>query len=476
MSKRFYLAPLLLALLAMSILFVLPTEAQISASWQAAYYDNPYFLDPPTFERVDGRIAFDWGRGSPRDDIPNNNFSARWGTDVRLAAGTYRFYLMADEEAKVALDFRSPIINTFGNSQIGRVVSADAELSGGSHHIQIDFREFSGNASIYFSFESLADGVQGPDFIAQPTPTAIPPQPGDAAWAASYFTNTFMFGSASVIRLENDPSHNWGAGSPDVSIPIDNWSGRWTRNISLTDGTYRVSAQADDGVRVFIDNIPVIDEWHVASGQTYVADISLSAGLHSFVVEFYEGGGLASLDFDVTLVGGPGPVFPDTPTATVVVGRLYVRSQPSTTTGDVVTIIDYGDTFPALALDSSQNWVQISANGTTGWVDRNFVTLNNASGLPIVPTVPLPPAPEPQPQPTQYTVTANPFPVNIRTGPGTSFDDIGNLPAGATAQVVGRNSNSTWWQINYQGVVGWSSALYARIQPGADISTIPVTG
>jgi uncharacterized protein YraI len=50
-------------------------------------------------------------------------------------------------------------------------------------------------------------------------------------------------------------------------------------------------------------------------------------------------------------------------------------------------------------------------------------------------------------------VTAN-TDANVRTGPGTAYDVIGYLPAGATAPVAGKNDASTWWYIQFAGGYG----------------------
>jgi hypothetical protein len=59
-----------------------------------------------------------------------------------------------------------------------------------------------------------------------------------------------------------------------------------------------LTARADDGVRVFIDSVLVIDAWEVQPGTTYRRDIVLSgSGRHTFVVEYFEGGGSAEVFF-----------------------------------------------------------------------------------------------------------------------------------------------------------------------------------
>jgi hypothetical protein len=67
-----------------------------------------------------------------------------------------------------------------------------------------------------------------------------------------------------------------------------------------------------------------------------------------------------------------------------------------------------------------------------------------------------PPATEPAPAATAETalVTSN-VNANVRSGPGTNYPAVGGLAEGASAPVTGRNADSSWWQINYQGSAAW---------------------
>lgn len=51
--------------------------------------------------------------------------------------------------------------------------------------------------------------------------------------------------------------------------------------------------------------------------------------------------------------------------------------------------------------------------------------------------------------------------VRVRAGPGTQYPRVGRLGPGESAAVVGRNEDSSWWQIRFepaQGSLGWVSA------------------
>ncbi|GAG68615.1 unnamed protein product, partial [marine sediment metagenome] len=45
-------------------------------------------------------------------------------------------------------------------------------------------------------------------------------------------------------------------------------------------GTYRFSAASDDGVRVFLDNQLIINQWTDAQSTVFTTERSLSAGNH----------------------------------------------------------------------------------------------------------------------------------------------------------------------------------------------------
>lgn len=68
---------------------------------------------------------------------------------------------------------------------------------------------------------------------------------------------------------------------------------------------------------------------------------------------------------------------------------------------------------------------------------------------------------DPQATPTQCSpnVTAN-VDANIRSGPGTVYDQIGALLTGQSADVTGKNADSSWWYISKAGLpggTGWIS-------------------
>lgn len=53
--------------------------------------------------------------------------------------------------------------------------------------------------------------------------------------------------------------------------------------------------------------------------------------------------------------------------------------------------------------------------------------------------------------------------LNVRTGPGTVYDRITTLNAGAVVPIIGRTGANDWWQIRYGTIVGWVNAPYTSV-------------
>ena len=91
--------------------------------------------------------------------------------------------------------------------------------------------------------------------LAQGSPPEPPPkdmsqlQADTPTWQAQYFANRNLSGTPALTRADATIDFDWGIASPHPSIPIDNFSARWSRTLNLEAGTYRFSTYPDDGVR-----------------------------------------------------------------------------------------------------------------------------------------------------------------------------------------------------------------------------------
>jgi hypothetical protein len=142
------------------------------------------------------------------------------------------------------------------------------------------------------------------------------PQAEDAQWHAKYWNNRDLADTPALERSEDALDHDWGASSPLNGVNVDNFSARWTRVIDFEAGRYRFNVTSDDGVRTWVDEKLLIDDWAEHEAVLHTADISLSAGEHQVTVEYFEADGNAVLKLDWEKISGSAvsgsTVVPDT--------------------------------------------------------------------------------------------------------------------------------------------------------------------
>jgi beta-glucosidase len=116
---------------------------------------------------------------------------------------------------------------------------------------------------------------------------------------AEYFDNKNLKGKPVVKRIDEEINFEWGGGSPSSKIPDDNFSARWTGKLKAPKtGDFLIDVLSDDGVRLFINNKLVIDDWndHAAQPNTYKMHFE-EGKFYNIKLEYYEhtGGAVVKL-------------------------------------------------------------------------------------------------------------------------------------------------------------------------------------
>ena len=136
---------------------------------------------------------------------------------------------------------------------------------------------------------ATATNTPAPTATATPEPQIQRPQVLVVnQWRGDYWSNPSLSGEPEVIRNDESINFDWGTGSPDGAIPADNFSARWTRALDFAPGRYRFILEIDDGARLYVDNELLIDNFVDGPARTLTAERTLSGGLHSVRVEYYE--------------------------------------------------------------------------------------------------------------------------------------------------------------------------------------------
>ncbi len=133
---------------------------------------------------------------------------------------------------------------------------------------------------------------------SMPPPVVVPPvvvTPPAGLWTGLYYPNKDLSGTPALVRQDSDIKFNWGEGIPAAGLPADNFSVLWTRTFDYAGGTYRFFATADDGVRVYVDNVMIINAWREQPATSYFGDVYLSPGTHAIRVDYFEATQVASI-------------------------------------------------------------------------------------------------------------------------------------------------------------------------------------
>jgi hypothetical protein len=144
-------------------------------AWAARYFNSNDLQPPVVFIRDDIQVDFSWGEGAPAPGVNPDNFSVQWERKVRFpVTGEYEFTVEADDLARVIIDSKVLAdLNTWaGGGPATR--TQRYRLRAGTHHMQVQFREFSGNARIKVTWRFIAPVPTEVPIILTPCPGPCP--------------------------------------------------------------------------------------------------------------------------------------------------------------------------------------------------------------------------------------------------------------------------------------------------------------
>lgn len=122
------------------------------------------------------------------------------------------------------------------------------------------------------------------------------------AFDYEYFEGTFTklpdFGTIESVRTGTLPSI-----AIDPSFRAEGFAVRYTGMFEVkTTGVTRITAKADDGVRVFVDDELVVEDDGVHAPRDAAGEIALAAGVHQMRVEYFQGTGGKALSVAVATI------------------------------------------------------------------------------------------------------------------------------------------------------------------------------
>jgi hypothetical protein len=180
-----------------------------------------------------------------------------------------------------------------------------------------------------------------------------PSNTGEQGWTGQYFNNETLSGTPALTRADARIDFRWDLGSPGAGVDSDFFSVRWQGTIDVPEGRYEFTMGSDDGSRLWIDDVLVMDYWNVCC-QYWRKEISLSAGVHTVRMEMHEHDGaawaylswwdagnpkikFAVLDGGLNRVAGPTTLG----NAAALLGNNYVSVTSDAANRAVLTWMDY---------------------------------------------------------------------------------------------------------------------------------------
>jgi hypothetical protein len=334
------------------------------------YYANETLSGTP-LARIDSQVAFDFDVDPPfPGQIPVDHFSVRWtGSITAPVTGTYTFGVLHDDGARLWVNGWR-LVDEWRNTQAVFDTGTVDLVAGVQYYVVLEFFDGNGEAKAELHWElpggvmnimqdyELApiydrnaddvpdpcqvtdcngNGIDDADDIAEGRSTdcnadTVPdecqpeldcddnglldscePGLGNGLLGQYWLSNpgTTKFWERIGVELHPTVDFDWGAAAAHPAQPDDDFALRWTGTVEgqAGPGDYTFWVQADDGVRVWLDGVLVLDEWHPAAGTWYQVPVTWPGGnRHLIQIDYFEKIGDAQLRLHWVVPGTSTPV------------------------------------------------------------------------------------------------------------------------------------------------------------------------
>lgn len=131
--------------------------------------------------------------------------------------------------------------------------------------------------------------VENLEIIKQTVSTPVTESASGQGLIGTYFSGT-NFNTMITTHTDYGIDFNWAQGSPAQKVPADQFSVRWTGQVEIPrSGQYTFYTRSDDGVRLWVNNQLLINNWTDHSAREDRGTIMLDGGqLYDIRLEYYE--------------------------------------------------------------------------------------------------------------------------------------------------------------------------------------------
>ena len=132
---------------------------------------------------------------------------------------------------------------------------------------------------------------------APAVPSEETPEPARNAFATTFYNNIDLEGPSVLRRVDPAPlEHIWERDSPDPVVNANEFSARFDGLFDFETARYRFDVYVDDGIRLYIDDQLILDEWRAPQTESFAPEVDLLAGTHRVRLEYFEAAGRSFLE------------------------------------------------------------------------------------------------------------------------------------------------------------------------------------
>ncbi|MBI5802825.1 MAG: hypothetical protein HZA92_19150 [Verrucomicrobia bacterium] len=302
-----------------------PADTAPTRGLLAAYYRRTELDSSSAVTRIEPQLDFNWGENAPVPDVPAQSFSARWSGQVAAQfTESYTFHIEAGGGARLWLDGQL-ILNQW-NDKPGEFYSTVVPLTAGQKYdLRLEHFSTSKEARMRLLWSSASQRK-----VPIPADVLTPSRPAESGarkpqhgLLGTYFSRADCSGEV-LKRLDAQVNFDWADKPAAPGVPTEDFSVRWTGQVQAQHSeNYTFHVEADDGVRVWLGDRQIIDEWRQQSTTLVSLPTSLNAGqFYPLTIEYFSAKppAMAKLKWSS----------PSTPVGVIPAARLYPPNAPST--------------------------------------------------------------------------------------------------------------------------------------------------
>jgi hypothetical protein len=357
----------------------------------ASYFANETLSGIPVLSRTEARVDHNWAGSSPGAGVPADVFSARWLGEIEpRTSEPLTLIARTDDGVRLWIDGQLVIDQWILRGAADSLYTFPAE-AGRRYTIRMEYFERYGSAVAKLWWQSASEPKAPiPTSQLHPTEPAVPPAGTGTGLFATYFANETLTGDPILSRVEPRIDHSWGGGSPGSPVPADAFSARWEGEIEpRVSEPLTLIARTDDGVRVWLDDVQVINAWILrgAADSTYTFT-AVAGQRYRIRMEYFEHYGSAVAKLWWQSANEPrGPV----PTS-----QLYPSTGTPTTptiafvTAGTTIAEDAGSTTVSVALSQATTTdvsVALQTSGTGATVPTTLTIPAGSTTVPVPVTI-----------------------------------------------------------------------------------------